>query len=96
MYAQLVLFALGPDTRPTAEKIADQFVSAYTTQKGFKSVTFLADSETGEYGALSLWESKEDVEAWMVLAGPELENTLEGLVKDPPVRRIFEVYEPQG
>ena len=96
MYAQLVLFTLRPDTRSTGEKIADQFVSAYKSQKGFKNVTFFSDNEIGEYGAMSLWESKEDVEAWMELAGPELEKALTGIVKGPPVRRLFEVYEPQG
>ena len=96
MYAHLVMFTLGPDSRSTGEKMADQFVSAYKTQKGFKSVTFFADNGIGEYGAMSLWESKEDVEAWIELAGPQLEKALTGIVKGPPVRRLFEVYEPQG
>ena len=51
-------------------------------------MTFFADSEIGEYGAMSLWESKEDVEAWTELAGPEFEKALAGIVKGPPVRRF--------
>ncbi|MFQ5861443.1 MAG: hypothetical protein ACE5IG_07855, partial [Dehalococcoidia bacterium] len=37
--------------------------SCLQTLKGFKGVTFLADETVGEYGGLSLWETKEDAEA---------------------------------
>jgi len=37
MYAQLVIIALGPGMRPTAEKLADQFAPVVKAQKGFKS-----------------------------------------------------------
>lgn len=57
MYARLVMFTLGSGTRPTAEKIADQFAPALRTRKGFKNVKFLMDEEIGEYGALILYES---------------------------------------
>jgi heme-degrading monooxygenase HmoA len=70
MYAHLVIFTLGPGMRSTAEKLADQLAPVYRTVKGFKSITFLGDDKAGEDGSLSLWESKEDVEAFRKVAGP--------------------------
>jgi hypothetical protein len=96
MYAQLVMLSLGPGTRSAAEKLADQFVPALRTLKGFKRVTFLGDETTGEYGSLSLWESKEDAEAAGAVIGPQLEQAVSGIAKAPPTRRFFEVYEPKA
>jgi len=93
MYAQWVMFTLGPGTRSTAEKLADQFAPVLRTLKGFKSVTFIGDDSVGEYASLSLWESKEDAEAAAAATGPRLEEALSGIVKGPPTRRLFEVYE---
>ncbi len=73
MYAQLVMLSLGSGTRSTAEKLADQFAPALRSLKGFKRVTFLGDETVGEYGSLSLWESKEDAEAAGAVMGPQLE-----------------------
>ena len=96
MYAQLVIITLGPGTRSAAEKLADQFAPALRTLKGFKGVTFLGDETVGEYGSLSLWESKEDAEAAGAVIGPQLEQAVSGIAKAPPTRRFFEVYEPKA
>ena len=95
MYAHLVMFNLGPDSRSTAEAIADQSFPAYKTQKVFKGVTFLGDQEKGNYGSLSLWETKEDAEAWIESAGPQFQKAIAGIVKSPPERHLFEIYEPK-
>ena len=95
MYASLVMLTLGPGTRSTGDKLADQFAPALKTLKGFKRVTFFGDEAVGEYGSLSLWESKEDVEAAAAVIGPQLEQAVSGIVKGPPTRRFFEVYEPK-
>ena len=96
MYASLVMLTIGPGMRSTGEKLAEQFGSALKSLKGFKSVTFFADAEVGEYGSFSIWESKEDAEAAAATTGPRLEQALSGLVKEQPTRRFFEVYEPKA
>jgi len=96
MYAQLVILTLGPGTRSTGEKLADQFAPALKTLKGFKRVTFFGDEAVGEYGSLSLWESKEDVEAAAAVLRPKLEQAVSDIAKEPPTRRFFEVYEPKA
>jgi heme-degrading monooxygenase HmoA len=96
MYAQLLMLKLGKGMRPAAEKIADQFLKAIKTLKGFKSITFFGDVESGEYGSLGLWASKEDAEAAAALMKPKLEQAVKGIAKAPPTRQIYEVYEPKA
>ena len=96
MYAQLSMITLGPGTRSAAEKLADQFAPALKTLKGFKRVTFIGDETAGEYGCLSLWESKENAEDAMAVVRPKLEQALRGIAMLPPTRRLFEVYEPKA
>ena len=96
MYARLVMFTLGPGTRPAGEKLAEQFAPALKAMKGFKSVTFFLDDTVGEYGALSLWESKEDAEAAMAALDPQLQQALTDIVQGSPTLGLFEVYEPKA
>ncbi len=95
MYAQLFTFKMGPDMRPTAEQIADQSNSGYKAMKGFKSAIFLGEDQSGEYGALSIWESKEDLEAAAELMRSKTDEAIGDLIKEPPIRKVFEVYEPK-
>ncbi|GAI34457.1 unnamed protein product, partial [marine sediment metagenome] len=48
------------------------------------------------YASLSVWESKEDAEAAGAVIAPQLEQAVSGIVKGPPTRRFFEVYEPKA
>ena len=96
MYASLSVLTLGPGMRSTAENLADQFAPALRALKGFKRVMFLGDETVGEYASLSVWESKEDAEAAAAVIGPQLEQAVRGIVKGPPTRRFFEVYEPKA
>ena len=96
MYAQLVMLTLGPGARSTAEKMADQFGPALRVMQGFKTVTFFGDETTGEYGSLTLWETKEDAEAAAAVMRPKLEQAVSGIAKAPPTRRFFEVYETKA
>ena len=96
MYAQLVILHLGQGMRSTAEKLADQFAPVLKAQKGFKKITFFGDEAEGDYGSFSLWESKEDAEAEAEAIRPQLERAVSGIAKEPPTRRLFEVYEPKA
>ena len=96
MYAQLLMLTLGPGTRSTGEKLADQFAPALRAMQGFKTITFFGDETTGEYGSLTLWETKEDAEAAAAVMGPKLEQAVSGIAKAPPTRRFFEVYETKA
>ncbi len=96
MYAEHVMLKLGPGMRSAGEKIADQFAPLLKAAKGFKGVTFFADYAAGEYQGLVLWESKEDYEAYKKVAAPKLEQAVAGIAKEPPLIKLFEVYEPKS
>ena len=96
MYASLFSLNLGPGMRSAGERLADQSNPTLKTRKGFKGVTFFADVESGEYMSLSLWETKEDAEAAAAISGPKLKEAAGNILKGPPTRRFFEVYEPKA
>jgi len=96
MYASLSILNFGPNMRPAGEKAADQFFSIMKTLKGFKGATFFADVEAGEYNTLVLWETKEDLEAANSAIAPKVQQALGNILKSPPTRRIFEMYEPKS
>jgi len=96
MYATLVMIKLGPDMRPVGEKTAEQFFSIMKNLKGFKGATFFGDVAAGDYNTLALWESKQAAEAAQSITGPKLQEALGNILKSPPTRKIFEVYEPKG
>jgi len=94
MYARLIMFTLGEGKRPFAEGMAKQFHTAMQGMKGFKNATFVTDEVIGEYGVLSLWETKDDAEASHVVLGPAFQQALQGQVQGPPSLRTMEVFEP--
>jgi heme-degrading monooxygenase HmoA len=96
MHAILTLFTLGPGTREIADKTGEQFGPVLADLKGFKSVTMFGDYDTGEYGGLSVWETKEDAEAAMAAVGPNMQEALGDMLKGPPTMQVFEVFEPGG
>ena len=96
MYARMVLVTLGPGTRDKAEEMADRFGAILSELPGFKWVTFIADDTAGEYGSISLWDTKENAENVRLTAGPQIRQDLRDIAKGPPRVRIFEVYEPKS
>ena len=95
MYAQLVMFTLGPGMRAQAERNADEFAVAHKPLKGFKSGIFLGDDAIGEYGSLTTWETLDDLKSASDILRPKLTEALSGIAKGPPTVRVFEVYEPK-
>jgi quinol monooxygenase YgiN len=62
MYARFTEATIDPKKREQTEMIAASIFTAARQQKGFKGVSFCLDSK-GEGVFLSLWESKEALEA---------------------------------
>ena len=96
MYARFSLFTLGPGMRSKAEEIVGEIIPKIKAQKGFKSINFLGEDETGEYGAFILWETKENGEAAKEALFPILQSKLTGIAKGLPILKLFEVIEPKG
>ncbi len=96
MYARLVLYTLGQGMHSAAQKIIEEMSPRVKARKGFKGLYFFGDDETGEYGALSLYETKEDAEASKEALFPIFQNALSGISKSPPSIRLFKVLEPKA
>lgn len=96
MYARFVLFALGKGKREVAENMAQQQLLAMQGLPGFKGVTFIADESIGEYGLVSLWESKKNAQSAEVTLTPAYLQVLKGHLKRVPIRRVLEVLQPNG
>ena len=62
MYARFTEGTIDPKKREQAERIADSIFTAARQQKGFRGVSFCLDP-MGEAVFLSLWESKEAMQA---------------------------------
>ena len=96
MYTRLILVNFGPGTRSTGEMVIDTFAPIYRTMRGFKGATFFANPDTGEGGALSRGETKQDAETATVSLWPKLQEVAGGMLKGPPMVRTFELYEPKA
>ena len=92
MYARFVLIPPSPGarSRERLERRAND-VTSRLKQLGFTSILLLRDEHSGEVGALSLWESKEALEA----AAPTLDRMARAgvTVTGTPTVRLFEVYQ---
>jgi heme-degrading monooxygenase HmoA len=53
---------LAPGSRPMAEQVADQGGQGFAQFPGFEEAIFFLDEERNEYGAISIWESREAAE----------------------------------
>jgi hypothetical protein len=78
----------------TAEKLADRLTPILRAQRGLITTIFFVNDAAGEYGALTLWESKEDIDVEATIVIPRLQDALAGLNAAPPFVRLFDVYEP--
>lgn len=96
MYALLTLFTLGPGTREIADKTGEQFAPFLAGLKGFKGATMFGDDDTGEYGGLTLWETKEDAEAALAATKGPMQEAVGDVLKGPPTRKVFEVWEAKA
>jgi hypothetical protein len=83
---------MGPGMRSVAEKMCRQREPVFKSHKGLKSVTFVGDGASGEYGGFSTWERKEDADAHLALTRPNLQEALKDMVKEPPTTKVFEVF----
>ena len=96
MYASLTTFKTAPGKRTECEGLADKLNTIMKGMKGFKNVVYVSDSDNNEYGALYTWETKEDLEAAYIVIQPKLQEMLGPLAVEPPVRKVYEVYEPKA
>jgi len=95
MHASLTTYKTAPGKRAEMEGLANKIYPVMKGMKGFRSVVYLGDPDNNEYGGFYIWETKEDLDAAYELIKPKLQEMLGPLAVEPPVRKVFEVFEPE-
>lgn len=67
MFARVITAQAGPEGFDGAIRLAEQQLPSARAQSGFKGYYLLTDAESGNLVILSLWETREQMEA---VAGP--------------------------
>jgi heme-degrading monooxygenase HmoA len=95
MYVRLLTMNLDPTDRAVAESLADAAAKLYRASPGFRSGTWFVNEAATEYGSLSVWDSKEALDAASAKAQPLIKEKLGARLKNPPAVATFELYEPK-
>jgi heme-degrading monooxygenase HmoA len=95
-YVTIGTLKLGPGQRAFAEGIADQGVSGMQQMPGFVSVTFFLDEQANEYGAYSVWESREQAESADKALTPQFEQSFGDQLQGHIQTHIYEIYVPNS
>jgi heme-degrading monooxygenase HmoA len=93
MFARHVTMHLKPNTRAKfAQTIENEILPLLQKQNGFQEeVVFLALGSGTEAVAISLWDNKEDAEAYHRGSYPEVLKALAKVIDGTPEVRNFEV-----
>jgi heme-degrading monooxygenase HmoA len=70
MFARVITAQAGPEGFDSTIRLAEQQLPGARQQPGFKGYYLLTDAETGKVVVISLWETREHMEAVTAAAGP--------------------------
>ena len=93
MFARHVSMHLKPNTRAEfTQTLEKETIPLLRKQKGFQDEIAFVAAEAGTLVvAISLWDTKEDAQAYQRAAYPEVLKTLSKVVEGTPEVRDFEV-----
>lgn len=96
MFGRLTWVQVDMSDRAAVDHVADRFQDIVSQQKGFVSVTMFLDAENDRVGDLTVWETKEDMQAWADKDVPELKEKFAPLARGGLTRDVFEIYKSGG
>jgi quinol monooxygenase YgiN len=70
MFARVITAQAGPEGFDGAVRLAEQQLPGARQQPGFSGYYLLTDAETGKLIVISLWETREQMDAVTAGAGP--------------------------
>jgi heme-degrading monooxygenase HmoA len=92
MFARSVTMRLKPNTvsefNRTLEK---EILPLLQKQKGFRDVLTLASSNGSEVVGISLWDQRQDTEAYSRAAYPDVQRILSKVIEGTPQVQTYEV-----
>jgi len=92
MYAMWTLFTLGPGMRGMADQMGDVWIPILRAMPGFAGGTFIRNNDAGEYGALTVWDTRDAAEAAFAQSEPQFQEQVVRIAQGPVTRTIFEVW----
>jgi hypothetical protein len=92
MFTRIVTLKLKPNTTPEFTRLNEnEIIPLLRKQNGFRDeITFVAP-ERSEALAISLWETKENEEAYNLKGYPEVLNMISKVVEGTPKVETFEL-----
>ncbi|MCZ7596952.1 MAG: antibiotic biosynthesis monooxygenase [Gammaproteobacteria bacterium] len=94
MYARLMSFKSIPENRSEIEAIADRASVLVRSMNGFVAAHFVISEDETTYGALSFWESKDDVDAAATQLREATMPLIQKVATEASTAMHYEVYEP--
>lgn len=92
MFARNVALRLRPNTLNEFRRIFDaRIIPLLRKQPGFKDVITFAQTGGADITVISLWEAKEDAEAYNTAGYPEAMKSLEPLLDGSPKLRVADI-----
>lgn len=97
MFGRQVILKLKPNSVAELARINEkEIVPLLFKQKGFREQTHFVAPERSEAISTSLWDSKEDAEAYNRTAYPEIVKALSTVSDGPPTVKTFDVATSTG
>ncbi|MDX1594404.1 MAG: antibiotic biosynthesis monooxygenase [Gammaproteobacteria bacterium] len=93
LYCRIFHFDFKPGNDEAVRILAEHAREIMQQQEGFRSVTFFADYENGQGGAMSLWDSTEAIEAYIKGSSGLMRVASAGLFLGRPKSMIAEVLD---
>ena len=92
MFARNVALRLRPNTLNQFKRIFDaDIIPLLRKQPGFRDVITFALTGGADITAISLWETREDAEAYNTTGYPEVMKSLEPLLDGSPKLRVADI-----
>ena len=96
MYLRILRCWVDPKDNSRVEDIEDRVSTLYVPEHGCEWTRFIVDREEGMWGNVSLWNSREDIEALGELDRmQQIKEELAPLLLEPPEINVYELYEPE-
>ena len=92
MFARHLIWKIKPNSITEFNRITDnQIIPLLFKHKGFREQMYFVAPERLEAVSASLWDSKEDAEAYNRAAYPEVLRLLSPVIDEPPTVKTFEI-----
>ena len=92
MFARIISLQLKPNaSKEFTELLEKKIIPTLRKQKGFKDEMLFVDPGGPEVVALSLWESKENAEAYQRQSYPEVAKMLAKVIESAPQVKTYEL-----